>query len=171
LTGAHKDEITRLQVRDLDFEAHTIDIPNSKTGRVDRSIPLHSQLREILTPYVHRLGRTNGYVFTTTSGETITRWSRMLDLIATRAGFQEGQIRTPVFRTSYIIHRLACMDQGVPIDPKKVAREVGYTTPAAKKKVFARVQYGRARMDELAFPPDAIGPDLSARLQAFYSQP
>jgi integrase len=170
LTGAREGEITRLQVRHLDFQSRTIDIPNSKTGRVDRTIPLHSQLYEILSPYVQRLDRTSGDVFTPASGDTIIGWSRMLDLIAKRAGFLEGQIRTPVFRTSYIIHRLACMDQGVPIDPKKVAREVGYTTPAGKKKVFARVQYGRARMDELAFLPDAIGPDLSARLQALYSQ-
>jgi integrase len=171
LTGAREGEIARLQVRHLDFGSRTIHIPDSKTGRVARSIPMHSQLREILSPYVQRLDRTSGYVFTMTSGEAIYSSLDMLDLIATRAGFREGQIRPPVFRTSYIIHRLACMDQGVPIDPKKVAREVGYTTPAARKKVFARVQYGRARMDELAFPSDAIGPDLSARLQALYSPP
>ena len=169
LTGAREGEITRLQVRHLDFGSCAIHILDSKTGRVARSIPMHSQQREILWPYVQRLGRTTGHAFTTTSGEPIYRWLGMFDLIATRAGFLEDQIRTPVFRTSYIIHRLACMDQGVPIDPKKVAREVGYTTPAVKKKVFARVQYGRARMDELAFPPDAIGPDLSARLEALYS--
>jgi integrase len=171
LTGAREGEITRLQVRHLDFGSHTIHIPDSKTGRAARSIPMHAQLREILWPYVQRLGRTIGHVFTTTSGEPIYSWLGMLDLIAKRAGFLEGQIRTPVFRTSYIIHRLACMDLGVPINPKKVAREVGYSTPAARKKVFARVQYGRARKDELAFPPDAIGPHLTARLQALYSPP
>lgn len=171
LTGAREGEITRLQVRHLDFESRTIHIPDSKTGRVARSIPMHSQLREILLPYVHRLGRTSGYVFTTASGEAIYSWLDMLDLIATRAGFREGQIRAPVFRTSYIVHRLACMDHGAPIDPNKVAREVGYTSPSLRKKVRERVQYGRARMDELAFLPDAIGPDLPARLKAIYSPP
>jgi len=171
LTGACESEITRLQVRHLDFESRTIRIPDFKTGRVARSIPMHSQLREILWPYVQRLGRTSGHVFTTTWGEPIYSWLEMLDLIATRAGFREDQIRPSVFRTSYIIHRLACMDHGVPINPNKVAREVGYNTPRLKKKVFERVQYGRARMDELAFCPDAIGPDLSARLEAIYSPP
>jgi integrase len=169
LTGACESEITRLQVRHLDFESRTIRIPDFKTGRVARSLPMHSQLREILWPYVQRLGRTSGHVFTTTWGDPIYSWLEMLDLIATRADFREDQIRPPVFRTSYIIHRLACMDQGFPIDPNKVAREVGYTTPRLKKKVLERVQYGRARMDELAFPPDAIGPDLSTRLQVVYS--
>lgn len=169
LTGAREGEITRLQLRHLDFECRTIHIPDPKTGRVARSIPMHCQLREILSPYVQRLGRTSGYVFTTTSVEPIYSCLGMLDLIATRAGFREGQIRPTVFRMSYIIHRLACMDQGVPIDPKKVAREVGYTTPGLKKKVIERVQYGRVRMDELAFLPEAIGPHRAARLHTLRS--
>lgn len=171
LTGAHEGEITRLQVCHLDFGSRTIHIPESKTGRVARSIPMHSQLREILWPYVQRLGRTSGYVFTTNSGEPIYSGLGVLDLIATRAGFWEVQITPAVFRASYIIHRLACMDHGVPIDPNKVAREVGYTTPSLKKKVLEQVQYGRARMDELAFRPDAIGPHLAARLETLHSPP
>jgi integrase len=169
LTGAREGEITRLQVHHLDFESRTIDIPNPESGKVDRSIPMHSQLHDILRPYVQRLGRTSGYVFTTASGEEITSCLRMLELIAKRAGFQESQIRVPVFTTSYIIHRLACMDDGMPIDPHKVAREVGYTSPELIKKVFGRVQYGRERMDELAYSPYAIGPHLSARLEALHS--
>jgi integrase len=171
LTGAREGEITRLQVRHLDFESHTIHIPDSKTGRVARSIPMHSQLQGILSPYVQRLGRTSGHVFTTTWGEPIYSCLGVLDLLATRAGFREVQVRPAVFRTSYIIHRLACMDHGVPINPNKVAREVGYTSPSLRKKVLERVQYGRARMDELAFLPDAIGPHLSARLQTPHSLP
>ena len=171
LTGAREGEITRLQVRHLDFESRTIHIPDSKTGRVARSIPMHSQLREILSPYVQSLGRTSGHVFSATAGEPIYSLLGMLDLIATRAGFREDQVRPTVFRTSYIIHRLACMDHGVPINPNKVAREVGYTSPSLKKKLLGRVQYGRVRMDELAFLPHAIGPHLSARLQTLRSPP
>lgn len=171
LTGAREGEITRLQLRHLDFESRIIHIPDPKTGRVARSIPMHSQLREVLLSYVQRLGRTNGYAFTTTSGEPISGCLGVLDLIATRAGFRGDQIRPTVFRTSYIIHRLACMDQGAPIDPNKVAREVGYTSPSLRKKVLERVQYGRARMDELAFLPDAIGSHLAPRLEALYSPP
>lgn len=169
LTGARELEVTRLQVHHLNFEARTIDIPNPETGQVDRTIPLHSQLYDILRPYVLRLGRTSGYVFTKVSGEEITGCLYMLDLIATRAGFKGWEIRPSVLTTSYIIHRLACTDNGIPIDPNQVAREVGYTSPELVKKIFARVQYGRARMDELAFTPSAIGPDLSERLEALRS--
>lgn len=169
LTGARESEITHLQVHHLDFEARIIDIPNPRTGQVDRSMPLHSQLYDILKPYVERLGHTSGYVFTTVSGEPITACVHMLELIAKRAGFQEGQIRPPVFTVSYIIHRLACTDNGSPIDPHKVAREVGFASPDLAGLVLDRVQYGRERMDELAFSRYAIGPHLAARLEALNS--
>lgn len=171
LTGAQEREITSLQVHHLNFEARTIDIPNPESGQVDRTIPLHTQLYDILRPYVLRLGRTSGYVFTRESGEEIPGCLYMLDLIATRAGFRGWEMRPPILTTSYIIHRLACLDNGIPIDAHKVAREVGYTSPELVKQVFARVQYGRARMDELAFSPYAIGPDLSERLEALHSPP
>ena len=169
LTGAREREITRLQVHHLNFEARTIDIPNPETGEIDRTIPLHSQLYDILEPYVLRLGRTSGYVFTMASGEEITSCLRMLELIAKHAGFQGWHIRPSVLTTSYIIHRLACMDNDIPIDPHKVAREVGYTSPELVEKIFGRVQYGRERLDELAFTPYAIGPDLSERHEALLS--
>jgi integrase len=171
LTGAQEGEIRRLQLGYLDFESCTIHILNAATGQVDRSVPMHGQLREILLPYVKQLGRTTGHLFTTHSGEAVGDWRRMLDLIATRAGFRIGQIRTRVLRTSYITHRLACMEHGTPIDPYEVAREVGYTSPAMIKTVYERAQHCRGTMDELAFRPDAIGPDLQARLQAVYSLP
>lgn len=169
LTGAREREITRLQVHHLNFEARTIDIPNPETGEIDRTIPLHSQLYDILEPYVLRLERTSGYVFTMASGEEITSCLRVLELTAKRAGFQGWQIRPSVLTTSYIIHRLACMDNGIPINPQKVAWEVGYTSPELVEKIFGRVQYGRERLDELAFTPYAIGPDLSERLEALHS--
>ena len=169
LTGAAEREITSLQVHHLNFETRTIDIPNPETGQVDRTIPLHSQLHDILRPYVQRLGRTSGSLFTRASGDEITGCLYLLDLIATRAGFQGWQIRPSVLTTSYIIHRLACLDNGIPIDPHKVAREVGYTSPELVEKVFGRVQYGRGRLDELAFTHYAIGPDLSERLEALHS--
>jgi integrase len=171
LTGALEGELRRLQVDQLDFNSRRIHIPDATTGQVDRSIPMHTQLREILLPYVRQLGRTTGHVFTTESGEAVGDWRRALDLIATRAGFQIGQIRTRMLRTSYITHRLACMEHGAPIDPYKVACEVGYTSPVMIIKVYGRTQHRRGSMDELAFRPDAIGPDLKARLQAGYSPP
>ena len=132
---------------------------------------MHPQLSEILLPHVQRLGRLDGLLFTTASGAPIGDWRKVWDAIATRAGFSKGQIRTRVFRTSYITHRLACIDQGAPIDPYQVAREVGHSSLAMIMKVYGRVQRRRVRMEELAFRTEVIGPDLQPRLQALHSPP
>lgn len=171
LTGAREGEIRRLLVTHLDFDSLSIYIPGTKTDSSDRIIPMHPQLAEILLPHVQRLGRSDGLLFTTASGAAIGDWRKILDAIATRAGFPKGQIRTRVFRTSYITHRLACIDQGAPIDPYQVAREVGHSSLAMIMKVYGRVQRRRMRMEELAFRTEVIGPHLLPRLQALYSPP
>lgn len=171
LTGAREDEIRRFQIRHLDFDADIIDIPGTKTEGAKRSMPMHPHLREILLPYVESLGRTSGYVFTTTAGEPVGDWRKTLDRIATRAGFAKGRIRTRVFRTSYITHRLACIDHGAPIDPYQVAREVGHASLVMIMKVYGRVQRRRVRMEELAFRVERIGPALQERLQALSEPP
>lgn len=171
LTGAREGEVRRLQVSHFDFDSLSLYIPGTKTDSSDRVIPMHPQLAEILLPYVQRLGRSDGLLFTTASGAPIGDWRKVLDAIVTRAGFPNGQIRTRVFRTSYITHRLACIDQGAPIDPYQVAREVGHSSLAMIMRVYGRVQRRRVRMEELAFLTEMIGPHLQPRLQALYAPP
>ncbi|HEX2219540.1 MAG TPA: hypothetical protein VHG35_12105 [Gemmatimonadales bacterium] len=100
LTGAREGEIRRLLVTQLDFDSLSVYIPGTKTDGSERTMPMHPQLAEILLPHVQRLGRPDGLVFTTASGAPIGDWRKILDAIATRAGFPKGQIRTRVFRTS-----------------------------------------------------------------------
>jgi integrase len=171
LTGAREGEVRRLQVSHFDFDSLSIYIPGTKTDSSDRVIPMHPQLAETLLPHVQRLGRPDGLLFTTASGAPIGDWRKVLDAIATRAGFPNGQIRTRVFRTSYITHRLACIDQGAPIDPYQVAREVGHSSLAMIMKVYGRVQRRRVRMEELAFRTEMVGPHLQPQLQALYAPP
>jgi integrase len=172
LTGAREDEIRRLRVNHIRFRDDTIHIPGTKTETSDRHIPMHPQLREILEPYVERLGRgSSDLLFKNASGEPIGDWRKTLDTIAARAGFKAGKIRTRVFRTSYITHRLACIDQGAYIEPYKVAREVGHKSMDTTLWIYGRIQRRRVRMEELAFRLSAIGPDLQDRLQALYVPP
>lgn len=171
LTGAREGEIRRLQVPHLDFDSLSIYIPGTKTAGSERTMPMHPQLAEILLPQVQRLGRPDGLLFTSASGAPVGDWRKVLDAIARRAGFSRGQVRTRVFRTSYITHRLACIDQGAPIDPYQVAREVGHSSLSMIMKVYGRVQRRRVRMEELAFRTDMIGLHLQPRLQALYSPP
>jgi integrase len=171
LTGAREDEIRRLRVEHLDFDADLIDIPGTKTELSNRAMPMHPQLREILFPYVHRLEGSRGLLFTTAATKPIGDWRKTLDAVAVRAGFQKGSIRTRMFRTSYITHRLACIDSGAPIEPYKVAREVGHSDLAMIMKVYGRVQRRRVRLQEFAFRTDAIGAVLQPRLRAIYAPP
>jgi integrase len=171
LTGAREDEIRRLQIDHVDFDADVIEIRGTKTELSDRIVPLHPQLREILEPYVVRLGRSTGHLFTTESCKPIRDWRKTLDAIALRAGWARGQVRTRAFRTSYITHRLACIDAGAPIDPYQVAREVGHTDLKLIMKVYGRVQRRRIRKEELAFRVEDIGPALEPRLHALDSPP
>lgn len=166
LTGAREEEIRRLQIGHVDFDAKLVEVPGTKTELSDRLVPLHPQLHEILEPYVARLDRSGGHLFVTDSGEPIGDWRKTLDAIAMRAGWSRGQIRTRAFRTSYITHRLACIEAGAPIDPYQVAREVGHADLRLIMTVYGRVQRRRIRMVELAFRVDAIGPGLRPRLDA-----
>jgi integrase len=171
LTGAREGEIRRLQISHLDFDSLSIYIPGTKTDGSERTMPMHPQLAEILLPHVQRLGRPDGLLFTSASGAPVGDWRKVLDAIARRAGFSRGQVRTRVFRTSYITHRLACIDQGAPIDPYQVAREVGHSSLSMIMKVYGRVQRRRVRMEELAFRTDMIGLHLQPRLQRLDSPP
>lgn len=171
LTGAREDEIRHLEIFDLDFESHLIDIRGTKTLGSDRTIPMHPQLHEILLTYVQGLGRSTGYVFADEDGEPFGDWRKTLDAIAERAGFKKGTVRTRMFRTSYITHRLACIDHGAPIEPYKVAREVGHNSLKMIMRVYGRVQRRRVRMEEFAFRAEAIGPRMQERLQVVYSPP
>jgi len=172
LTGAREDEIRRLRIRHLNFANDEISIPGTKTRSADRIIPMHPQLREILEPYVEKLDRRpSDLLFTNGEGEAFGDWRKTLDVIAVRAGFTAKQIRTRVFRTSYITHRLACIDQGAFIEPYKVAREVGHKSMNTTLWIYGRTQRRRVRMEEMAYRTSAINPDLRDRLQGLYVHP
>ncbi|HET7232887.1 MAG TPA: hypothetical protein VFJ16_22950 [Longimicrobium sp.] len=91
--------------------------------------------------------------------------------MAVRAGFPAAKIRTRMFRTSYITHRLACLDNGGAMEMYQVAREVGHSSLKIIMEVYGWVQQRRLRLTELAFRVGSIGPNLQARLQALYAPP
>lgn len=51
---------------------------------------------------------------------------KSLDSIAKRAGFQEGEVRTTMFRHTYATQRLQTTDHGSPVSIWTVARELGH---------------------------------------------
>lgn len=88
LTGLRENEARHLDVRDVDFGAACIDVRGTKTRGSIRTIPLHPQLAEILHPYVQRLHRRSGPLFTGRTGGPFGSWTGTLDAIATRGGIR-----------------------------------------------------------------------------------
>lgn len=153
LTGAREDEIlSRMDVRDLNFDTRTIIVHSAAKdgGRgEDRIVPMHPQLYEILYPYVRRLGRISGLLFTSPiTGGPITDWRKVLDAVAARVGFAPGAVRTKRFRVSYATHRCTC--DGV--DANQVRLELGHGDLKMMASVYARAQTHSRRMGaEMAY--------------------
>src|SRR5690625_6054692 len=54
------------------------------------------------------------------------RFSRLLDSIAVPCGWDKGEIRANMFRHTYCAARLQTLDQGAPVSPWTVGRELGH---------------------------------------------
>lgn len=157
LTGGRDAEVLGLDVTDLDFERNEILIRGTKTKGSVRYVPMHPQLREVLLPYVRRLGRIHGPLFASdrkprrklAAGENppefqrVTDWRGTLDQVAARAGFAPGSVRPRRFRVSYATHRCTC--DGV--SANEVRLEMGHTGSLSMlEKVYARAQRRSRRM-------------------------
>jgi integrase len=160
LTGAREGEARRARVRDLDFAGSTVDIRGSKKGKrssrsAKRWTEMHPQLREILQPYVRRMGRVgDAPLFTAADGQRpFGSWLRTLDAIALRAGFERGEVRTRRFRVSYATHRATC--DGV--DMNALRLELGHSSFAMLERVYARAQRRSRRM----------GPEFQYRIEVW----
>jgi integrase len=156
LTGLRENEARHLDIRDVDFGAACIDVRGSKTRGSIRTVPLHPQLADILHPYVQRLRRKSGPLFTGRTGGPFGTWTGTLDAIAARVGYAPGEVRTRRFRVSYATHRSTC--DGV--DSNTVRLELGHGSFAMMERVYARAQRRSRRMGaEMAFRIEALGPE------------
>jgi site-specific recombinase XerD len=68
-TGMRIGELENLKLKDIDFENNIIHIKDGK-GQKDRSVPLHSELKVLLTDYIDRwrLNVVSDYVICTKTG-------------------------------------------------------------------------------------------------------
>lgn len=165
LTGAREGEARRTDVPDLDFRRNEIHLRGTKTEGADRVVPMHPQLRDILLPYVSRLGRLHGPLFPNAAGERVGDWRGTLDRIAKRAGFRVGAVRTRRFRVAYASHRCTCDS----VDVNTVRLEMGHGSLAMMERVYARAQRRSERMGaEMAYRIDGFAerPDFAERLAA-----
>lgn len=176
LTGGRSAEILGLRVDDISFRHRVIHIrPNPwrriKTTRSERRVPLWPQLEEILRAYI-QAGEAKGGVgdllFTATSKgpeRMISDFRKALDRVAVRAGFEEGAIRSKALRHSYTAARLQTLDQGHPVAPWTVARELGHSGTVMIERVYGHLGNVRTRREVVEFRVERHEKVLSKRLK------
>ena len=132
LTGGRTAEVLGLEVRDINFQRHTVTFRQHEHRRLKtltshRTVPLFPQLAEILRAHIKEQKTAGGLLFPSPNGNgMIVDFRKQLDTIAERAGWQEGEIRSKAFRHTYCASRLQTLDGGAPISPYTVARELGH---------------------------------------------
>jgi integrase len=159
-TGGRLDEVLRLEVKDVDFEAGVVRLYSTKTAHTarrrsaEREVPMTGHLRAILRAHMARLGRTYGLLFTSErTGGKITDFRKAFRTVATRAGFDPESVNTRRFRVSYGTHRAGCA--GVTIFD--VRDELGHASLAMLDQV-----YGRGRREKVS-----MGPELDYRIERY----
>ncbi len=175
LTGARKSEILGLEVEDVSFDRGTVIFrPNEwrrlKTATSHRSVPLWPQLREILQPYVFGADAPPGRLLfpsATVKQETmIGDFRKLLDVIAERAGWRRGEIRSKMFRHTYCAARLQTLDQGAPVSPYTVAKELGHGGEAMLRRIYGHLGQVRHRADVVEYRVEQHADRLGERLEA-----
>lgn len=174
LTGGRWSEVVGLTVADISFDRGTVRFrPNEhrhlKTKTSNRTVPLHPQLRQILSDYRSEYGRASGLLFPSPRMERaglddgmITDIRKQLDGIAETIGWAPGDVRTKLFRHTYCAARLQTLDGGHPISTYTVAREMGHGGDSLVKRVYGHLGKIRHRSEHVEFrvEPYADHPDV-----------
>jgi len=162
LTGGRQSEVLGLELEDVSFRRKTVTFrPNQwrrlKTATSHRTVPLWPQLEEILRVYVLERERTGGmktllFPSARGHGERLVRDIRKaLDIIAQRAGWEVGEIRSKMFRHTYCAARLQTLDQGAPVSPFTVGRELGHGGTRLVERIYGHLGAMRHRSEVMEF--------------------
>lgn len=177
LTGGRQSEVLGLEVEDVSFRRKTVTFrPNEwrtlKTSTSHRTVPLWPQLEGILREYLldrEREGGLGALLFSSTRGKEespIRDIRKGLDQIATRAGWTEGEIRTKVFRHTYCAARLQTLDQGAPVSPFTIAREMGHGGTRLVERIYGHLGTIRHRSEVVEYRIEHHKEALGDRLRA-----
>jgi len=173
LTGGRESEVLGLEVEDVSLDRGVVTFrPNAwrrlKTTTSHRSVPLWPQLREILERYLAE--RPPGELlfpgYRTGEEAMLTDFRKVLDAVAVRGGWMAGEIRSKMFRHTYCAARLQTVDQGAPVSPYTVAREMGHGGEAMVRKVYGHLGQVRHRAEVVEYRVEQHRAKLEGRLRA-----
>ena len=178
LTGGRAREVLGLEVGDVSFDRKTVTFrPNQwrrlKTTTSLRAVPLWPQLEAILRAYVFDADRPPSRLlfpsYRTGEETMLTDFRKLLDMVAVRAGWQPGEIRSRIFRHTYCAARLQTLDQGAPVSLFTVAKELGHGGEAMVRRVYGHLGQVRHRAEDVEYRIEAFEDKLKGRLAALRS--
>ena len=174
LTGGRETEVLGLEVDDVSLARGTVAFrPNQwrrlKTEKSHRTVPLWPQLAEILKDYFPRREREQGTLlfpsFRTGHEAMLMDWRKALDLVAARAGWEPGEIRSKQFRHTYITARLQTLDRGAPVSTWTVAKEVGHSSTKMIEDTYGHLGLVRHRSEVVEYRVEQHAAILGDRLK------
>ena len=175
LTGGRTSEVLGLEVDDVSFQRQTITFrPNGwrrlKTLTSHRSIRLWPQAEDILRAYFAEKEREGGLgrlLFpspVSRSESPITDFRKALDVVAGRCGWEKAEIRSKMFRHTYCSARLQTLDQGAPVSPFTVGKELGHGGTAMVERVYSHLGEVRHRSEVVEYQIEHHREALGKRL-------
>ena len=136
-------------------------------------MPLWPQLEAILRAYVFDADRPPSQLlfpsYRTGEETMLTDFRKLLDMVAVRAGWKPGEIRSKMFRHTYCAARLQTLDQGAPVSLFTVAKELGHGGEAMLRRVYGHLGQVRHRAGEVEYRIEAFEDKLRSRLAALRS--
>lgn len=174
LTGGREREVLGLEVSDVSFDRQTVTFrPNDwrrlKTLTSARVTPLWPQLEEVLRPWVFGTDRPPARLlfpsYLTGAEQMVGDARKLLDTIGKRAGWNAGEIRSRMFRHTYTAARLQTTDQGAPVSPYTVSRELGHGSRAMVEQVYSHLGIVRHRSEMVEYRVNQHRERLGERLE------
>ena len=168
-----------LEVDDISFDRRTVTFRANawrrlKTRTSHRTVPLWPQLEQILREYLFAgpapVG--SGLLFPSERRGVpgmIQDTRKIVDAVASRAGWDSGDIRTKVFRHTYCAARLQTLDRGAPVSAWTVAKEMGHGGRSLVDRVYGHLGEVRHRSDAVEYRADQHAEVLGERLVALKS--
>lgn len=177
LTGGRETEVLGLEVGDVNFDRMTVTFrPNDwrrlKTRTSHRTIPLWPQLELILREYLRSGSRAGGLLFPSQrlgGNGMISDFRKILDVVAERAGWKAGEVRSKAFRHTYCAARLQTLDRGAPVSQFVVGRELGHGGDALVRRVYGHMGTVRHRAEVVEYRVEQHTEQLAPKLQVLRS--
>ena len=150
LTGGRSLEVRGLETRDVDFERGLVQYRPNKWRELkagpSRSVKLWPQLREIL----EARDLKPGLLVPNASGEVYPPSYKKITTTAEDAGIKK-QVGWNTLRHTYASLRLQTLDNGAPISPFNVARELGHSSLKMIFEHYGHVLESPQRLDVVEY--------------------